>query len=262
MAGFQNVFKRVELKYLLQPDQYETLRRELEPMAAVDAYGETEILNIYYDTPDRRLIRDSLDKPRYKEKLRLRTYGTPRDDSPAFVEIKKKFEGIVYKRRIQVPYLQALQYLNEDVPLPESSQISGEIDYFKQVHRPLLPSMMIAYDRIALAGREDPDLRITFDQNIRWRTDHLDLRLGGIGRQLLEPGQVLMELKIAGGMPLELADILCRLGIFQTSFSKYGRGYADEMKLHPQILLHRTWMSRLKAAEAGTAESAEAVRVS
>ena len=229
MSGFQDVFQRIETKYLMDEDQYQALRKRLEGMAEVDQYGETPILNIYFDTPDYRLIRTSLEKPAYKEKLRLRSYGVPQDDTQAFIEIKKKFKGVVYKRRIGMSYEDSLAYLCEGRPVKEPSQISGEIDYFMHYYKGIRPAMAVSYDRIAMSGTTDSNLRITFDRNIRWRVDHMDLKEGNVGRDILEPGQHLMELKIAGAMSTELAEILSELNIYQVSFSKYGRGYVDYM---------------------------------
>lgn len=236
----KGVFKRVEKKYLLSEFQYRTLRTALQGIAEADAYGETPILNIYYDTPDFHLVRTSLDKPLYKEKLRLRCYQTPADESNSFIEIKKKFDGIVYKRRVPMQYADAQDILLSERSMlpaagqtegadfgwgPVERQIAGEIDYFRMRYQHLKPQMVVSYDRIAMAGVRDPELRITFDRNICWRTEDLDLRHGGYGQQLLLPDQYLMEIKIMGAMPLELAQILSRLKIFYTCFSKYGSGY-------------------------------------
>ena len=229
MAGFKDVFQRIEVKYLLDDMQYTELRRRLEGMAEVDSYGKTSILNIYFDTPDYKLIERSLEKPVYKEKLRLRTYGVADDDTNAFIEIKKKYKGVVYKRRISMPYAKALDYLVDGKRPDKRSQISDEIDYFLKYYKGIRPAMAISYDRIAMAGIEDPDLRITFDTNIRWRTDKLSLKEGNVGKDILLPGQHLMELKIAGAMSMELARILDELNIRKTSFSKYGKGYVDYM---------------------------------
>ncbi|WP_026519196.1 polyphosphate polymerase domain-containing protein [Butyrivibrio sp. FCS006] len=229
MAGFKDVFQRIEVKYLLDDMQYTELRKRLEGMAAVDSYGKTSILNIYFDTPDYKLIERSLEKPVYKEKLRLRTYGVADDDTNAFIEIKKKYKGVVYKRRISMPYKKAMEYLVDDKRPEQRSQISDEIDYFLKYYKGIRPAMAISYDRIAMAGIEDPDLRITFDTNIRWRTDKLSLSEGNVGKDILLPGQHLMELKIAGAMSIELAKILDELNIRKTSFSKYGKGYVDYM---------------------------------
>ncbi len=237
MGGFKDTFQRIETKYLLEDFQYRAIRERLEGMAQVDEYGKTSILNIYYDTPDFKLIKASLEKPVYKEKLRLRTYGKPEDDTRAFIEIKKKYKGIVYKRRIGMDYSDALEYLNKGGRVKKESQISHEIDYFKSFYKGLKPAMAISYDRIAMAGINDPELRITFDENIRWRVDHMDLKYGNVGQDILKPGQHLMELKIAGAMTMEMAHILDELSIRQTSFSKYGRGYVDYM--YPQRIENR-----------------------
>ncbi len=235
--AFREVFQRIEKKYLMTGRQYAQLRTRLEEIAEVDRYGMTTILNIYYDTPDDLLIRRSLDKPVYKEKLRLRSYGTPDTDSPSFIEIKKKYKGVVYKRRISAPYGEAAAYLDRtggsigerSARLRKNAQggrqIISEIDYFQHLYEGLEPRMVIAYDRIAMAGLEDPELRITFDTNLRWRTEDLDLRAGGYGTEILEPGQVLCELKIAGAVPFELAHMFSELHIYPVSCSKYGNAW-------------------------------------
>ena len=222
-------FMRYEIKYMLSTDQKQRLLDIMKDYMRPDDFGHTEIRNIYYDTPDFRLVRRSREKPVYKEKLRLRTYGIAKADTNAFIEIKKKYKGVVYKRRINMPYKEAMDYLTRDKELKERSQISDEIDYFKHFYKGLRPAMAISYDRIDMAGIEDPDLRITFDENIRWRTENLSLSEGNVGKDILLPGQHLMELKIAGAMSLELARILDELDIRKTSFSKYGRGYMEYM---------------------------------
>jgi SPX domain protein involved in polyphosphate accumulation len=229
MGGFKDVFERIETKFLLDDMQYTEIMKRLENMAAIDSYGKTSILNIYFDTPDYKLIEKSLEKPVYKEKLRLRTYGIANDETNAFIEIKKKYKGVVYKRRISMPYAKAVDYLVNGKEIEKRSQISDEIDYFLQFYKGIRPAMAISYDRIAMAGIHDPELRITFDTNIRWRTDKLSLTEGNVGKDILLPGQHLMELKIAGAMSVEMARILDELNIRQTSFSKYGRGYQDLM---------------------------------
>ncbi|MBR0430514.1 MAG: polyphosphate polymerase domain-containing protein [Lachnospiraceae bacterium] len=233
----KTVFKRIETKYLLNDIQYQALLERIRHKARVDEYGESTILNIYFDTPDYRLIRTSLEKPKYKEKLRLRSYGVPTEDSKAFIEIKKKYDGVVYKRRMTASYQESLDYLCFGKNIHKKSQISKEVDYFLDYYQGIRPAMAISYDRIAMIGTEDPELRITFDTNIRWRTDHLDLRYGNKGENILLPGQHLMEIKIAGAMDLELAAILSKLHIYPTSFSKYGRGYQLMCKEQENILL-------------------------
>ncbi len=227
MKMFKFSFERSEIKYLLSDIQYGALMKMLRDIVREDSYGKTNIMNIYFDTPDFGMIRTSLEKPVYKEKLRLRTYGTPSDDSNAFAEIKKKYDGIVYKRRILLPYTQALDYLTGSAAIEKESQISKEIDYLRFSWKNPQPTAVISYDRVAFEGIEDPDLRITFDENIRYRTEKLDLKEGPYGRPILPEGMHLMELKIAGAIPLNIARILSELKIFPVSFSKYGRAYED-----------------------------------
>lgn len=222
---YQDIFERKERKYILTEAVYQKLRKELNRFMAVDQYGETTILSMYYDTASSLLIRRSMEKPVYKEKLRLRCYGVPESDSPSFIEIKKKFKGIVYKRRIGMSYIDAVQYMEQNKPLEIPSQISREISYFKQFYGDLQPKTVIACERTAMAGRMDPDLRITFDRNIRWRNTDLDLRNGADGKRLLEEGQILMEVKIKDALSWEMAKLFSGMSIYPCSFSKYGEAY-------------------------------------
>ena len=221
MSEYREVFKRTEIKYLLSEDQFQELFSFLETMAQVDEYGETRINNIYFDTPDYSLVRTSLEKPLYKEKLRLRTYGRTDDDTNSFIEIKKKFDGIVYKRRVAGRYEDTYNYLVKDGEPIDDSQISREIEGFRMMYEGLRPAMTIAYDRVAMAGIDDPEFRVTFDRNIRWSTDSLDLRKETDGKPIIEKGQRMMEIKVANAMPLPLARKLSELQIFPASFSKY-----------------------------------------
>ncbi|MBE5906141.1 MAG: polyphosphate polymerase domain-containing protein [Lachnospiraceae bacterium] len=225
MSEYKEVFKRTEVKYLLSKEQFDKLFPELEKIAKIDKYGKTRINNIYYDTPNYELIRTSLEKPMYKEKLRLRTYGETKDDTNSFIEIKKKYDGIVYKRRISAPYRKSFNYLLHGGEAIDNSQISKEIAALCRRYPGLQPAMTICYDRIAMAGIEDPDFRVTFDTNIRWNTDVLDLREIPEGTPILNDGEYMMEIKVASAMPLSLSKVLSELEIFPASFSKYGRGY-------------------------------------
>ena len=222
----QCCFQRYEKKYLITPAQQELLLAGARPYMKDDEYGQYTICNIYYDTADWFLIRTSLEKPVYKEKLRVRSYGIPGDGGRVFVEIKKKVDGIVYKRRVVMPAADAPHWLAGDASAAPGGQISREIDWFQQFHR-TAPRVFIGYDRTALAGIEDPELRMTFDTGLRWRDTDLDLRAGDHGAPILPPGQVLMELKIPGAVPLWLSRLLSRAEIFPTSFSKYGACYQN-----------------------------------
>lgn len=217
----QTVFARKEVKYLLTQRQYLDLRAGLANQMAEDRYGLSTICNIYYDTPESYLITRSLEKPDYKEKLRLRSYGIPKPDTTVYLEIKKKVAGIVSKRRIGLTLREAEDYLNLDQYPAQDSQILREIDYLK--HRlPLVPMLFLAYDRIALAGIEDPAFRVTFDRRIRSRRDRLSLGQGHAGDLLLPETMVLMEAKIQGAAPLWFVRLLSELEIRRLSFSKYG----------------------------------------
>ena len=222
--AYQAVFKRKEMKYLLTAKQYQRLMGELADRIVPDDFPVSAISNLYYDTPDFRLIRTSLQKPKYKEKLRLRCYKVPNADTQAFLEIKKKAMGIVYKRRESLPYRRAVNYLAGKGP-GGTSQIFRELDWMLKSYGNLAPAMFLSYDRLSFKGKDDPSVRLTFDRNILWRTTALDLAAGTWGEQLLSPGERLMEIKISNAMPLWLADALSRCGIYPTSFSKYGKAY-------------------------------------
>ncbi len=226
MAVFQFTFKRYERKYLITEEQYDALMKRLDGKMVEDLYARSLITNIYYDTPDFRLIRQSLEKPVYKEKLRLRSYGVPKEDSKVFVEIKKKYKGVVYKRRIQAPLSDAVKFLDGG-PCPEPGQIGNEISYFVSFYKGLAPAMFISYERYSLASPTDSVLRMTFDRNITWRTEDLDLTSGIYGRKLDLNGKVLMEVKIPGVVPLWLSHIFDDLNILPASVSKYGRAYSS-----------------------------------
>ena len=223
--GVTNVFARTELKYRLTAAQDRFLRETLAPYVEPDQYGESTICNIYYDTPDFRLIRKSIEKPVYKEKLRLRSYGPAGPDDATFLELKKKYKGIVYKRRISLSERDAMNYLNGTSPLPEKNQISRELDWFLAFYGDLRPSVYLNYDRTAYYSNEDPDLRITFDRNICFRTDDLSLQSLPGGRFVIRPGESILEIKAAGAMPLWLTALLTQANAQRTSFSKYGTAY-------------------------------------
>jgi len=226
MTKNKDVFERCEKKYLLSEIQVQALMGQLTEHMKADRYGVHTIGNIYYDTDDFAIIRASIDKPLYKEKLRLRCYGAPKPDSAVFLELKKKYKGIVYKRRVEMTLAQAQRYLQTGEKPPGGGQILDEIDWFLKRYRPS-PKVYIAYDRLALYGMEDPELRVTFDRNIRFRDHALDLAKGSWGTPLLASGQALIELKLCGAMPLWLAKALSEMGIYPITYSKYGVCYKN-----------------------------------
>lgn len=229
MAQYQSVFKRYELKYRLRGSQYADFLEAVSSLMTADCYGRTTICNIYFDTPDFRLIRASLEKPIYKEKLRLRTYGVPNEASPSFAELKKKYKGIVYKRRICLPYREAYGWLVNGGPPPED-QVAEEIQKFIDFYGRLIPAGALFYDRTSYIGNEDPSLRLTIDENVRWRAGNSSLTEGDHGKSLFGNSEYIMEIKIPDSMPLWLSHILDKLKIYPESCSKYGTAYISMLK--------------------------------
>ncbi len=182
----QTSFARYEKKYRLQAGQQQALLQQMQPYLTPDRYSSYTICNLYYDTADWQLIRACLEKPVYKEKLRVRSYGVPSDQTPVFLEIKKKYAGIVYKRRITAAAQEAAGLLTRDLPVRAAGQIGAEIAQCQARYR-AEPRVFIAYDRQAFSGAQDAGLRVTFDTNLRWRQTELDLRLGDHGAPLLPP---------------------------------------------------------------------------
>ena len=220
-------FARYEKKYFLTPLQQTAVLEGIRAHTRPDEYGKYTICNLYYDTDDWRIIRASIEKPAYKEKLRVRSYGVPAQDGDVFVELKKKCCDVVYKRRITAPAALAQRDVRL-AALAEGGQIGREIEWFQRVNR-TKPKVFLAYDRLAFAGIEEPELRITFDKNIRWRETALDLCRGSEGTPLLSEGKILMELKLPGACPLWLSALLSGVGAFPTSFSKYGEYYCKQV---------------------------------
>lgn len=218
------IFKRHEAKYRLTLDQLALIKKEFETHMIADEHGESTICSLYYDTPDFRLIRHSIEKPVYKEKLRIRSYGVANEDSIVFVELKKKYKKVVYKRRISLKETEAMQYLSTG-EIAKRSQITNEIDYFKDYYKGLAPAMLLSYKREAYYATEDRDFRVTFDREVLWRDYDLVLNKGIYGRPLLDDNTVLMEVKTAEAIPLWFVKLLSENQIYKTSFSKYGTAY-------------------------------------
>ena len=233
--AFQTVFKRYELKYMLTIAQKEKILEAIAPYMKLDKYGRTVIRNIYFDTENYRLIRRSIEKPAYKEKLRIRSYSQATSDSTVFVELKKKYDKVVYKRRIALTEGEAMAWVTGKIPSPVSTQISREIDYFIGFYEKLKPSVFLSYEREAYYERGGGDFRVTFDDMILCRQSDLSLCSEAYGTPILPEGMVLMELKCSGGIPLWMADVLSREKIYKTSFSKYGTAYTN--LIYPDIHL-------------------------
>ena len=229
---FQTVFQRYELKYLLTPEQKEKVLAAMQPYMKLDKYGRTTIRNLYYDTDTYLLIRRSIEKPEYKEKLRIRSYSRTSADSAVFVELKKKYKHIVYKRRIPLPFREATAWLSGEKHTEKHTQIADEIDYFMELYGTLHPTVFLSYEREAYYCNNGSDFRVTFDDTILCRQDDLSLASDVYGTPILPEGKVLMEIKCSGGIPLWMAHVLSEEKIYKTSFSKYGTAY--EMLIFPQ----------------------------
>lgn len=222
---YQTTFKRYELKYLLNLSEKEKILRAMDGHMKLDKYGRTTIRNIYFDTDTFLLIRRSLEKPIYKEKLRVRSYKKVSPLDPVFVELKKKYDSVVYKRRLVLPENDVSFAFRFGAPLPDTSQIADEIEYFREYYKSLHPTVFLTYEREAFYSTDGGDFRVTFDENILYRTSDFSLGSDVYGEPLLSRGQTLMEIKTAGGIPLWMTETLNKNGIFKTSFSKYGSAY-------------------------------------
>ncbi len=230
------VFNRCEKKYLLNQQQYEAMLENISDYMVMDTYNKNnqfyKISNIYYDTINNDIIRTCIDKPIYKEKLRIRSYGVPSVEDNVFVEIKKKYNGIVYKRRTQMQLKDAYQYLRGDISASYiiqnnsniNNQLLGEIDYYKNFYK-VVPKVYLSYDRLAYFEKNDGDFRITFDTNITTRREDIRLEYGSFGELLLPENMYLMEIKINRAVPLWFVKIMSDLKIYPVSFSKYGTEY-------------------------------------
>ena len=225
MKTNQNTFMRYEIKYLVTAEQRRAIMEAVSQFMEPDEYGRSTICNIYYDTPDMRLVRRSIEKPVYKEKLRVRCYGTASADDKVFVELKKKYDDVVFKRRVSMKEEQAGKYLAGECNSPKQNQIVSEIDYFIAGYSGIAPAAYISYEREAYFANDDPNLRITLDDNILWRDYDLSLSKGAYGNPLLNPGQSLMEIKVSSAMPLWLTHLLSEQKIYKVNFSKYGNAY-------------------------------------
>lgn len=231
--GYQNTFKRYELKYLLTPEQMDRIIGIMGQHMALDKYGRTVIRNLYFDTDSYRLIRHSMEHPVYKEKLRIRSYGLISENGEAFVELKKKYDHIVYKRRLTIPQNIALSWLAGNISYAPDCQIGQEIDYFRAYYGNLHPTVFLSYAREAWYSLDGSDFRVTFDDDILCRQESLSLSQEPWGTPLLPENKVMMEIKTSGGIPLWMTHLLTENHIFKTSFSKYGTAY--ERLIYPKL---------------------------
>ena len=222
------VMKRYELKYLLDAEQTAFLMKRLDGHMQLDQYGRTSIASLYYDTPSYQLIRTSVEKPPFKEKIRLRSYGLATLESPVYLELKRKTEGIVYKRRVQSTIPLVEKFFAGSGDICAGGQINREITYFRDYYGALVPACLIIYDREAFF-EPGGDLRLTIDHNPRYRVDHLDLTYSMEGIPLRPPGHTILEIKVQEAMPLWLTKILSDGQIYKNSFSKYGEAFRQQL---------------------------------
>lgn len=233
VMAVQTVFKRYELKYMLTKEQKEIITAAMAPYMKLDKFGRTTIRNIYYDTDTYLLIRRSIEKPAYKEKLRIRSYDRANPDSTVFLELKKKYDHVVYKRRVFLPEAEALNWISGEKPCQKHTQISEEVDYFLDHYKTLHPAVFLSYEREAYFSKDGSDFRVTFDDNILCRQEDLSLESDVYGTPILPEGNVLMEIKCSGGIPLWMTSVLSEEHIYKTSFSKYGTAYKNV--IFPQL---------------------------
>ena len=229
----QEIFNRIEKKYMLYQDGYQKLMKELGPYITLNSFGHQTICNLYFDNSTYEIARNSISKPVYKEKIRVRSYGIPDKDTKVFLELKKKYKKMVNKRRIGLTLQELERYLYFNRPPEKNKQIFEELDYcIKTKH--LVPTMYVAYDRVSYFANSDENLRITFDSNLRYRKEHIDFEYGDVAQKFFDQDVYIMEIKTLNAIPLWLVDILSRLEIYPTSFSKYGEIYKKE-------ILKREW---------------------
>ena len=231
--AYQSIFRRFELKYILTQEQKDAVLAAIAQHMMPDKYGKTTIRNIYFDTDNYRLIRQSIEKPIYKEKLRIRSYGPAAPEDDVYVELKKKFKGVVYKRRLKLPQKDAIDWLCNAATCRSDTQIAREIDYFLAFYQTLHPRIFLSYQRQAYVTKDGSDFRVTFDDSILCRQENICLDAPICGAAVLPEGLTLMEIKSPGGIPLWLTKALSENRIFKTSFSKYGKAY--ETIIYPKL---------------------------
>lgn len=226
------VFNRREVKYMLTEDDKNALLEVLSDKMESDKFNKDmkpySICNLYLDTPSDELIVKSLEKPVFKEKIRLRSYGQVSLDDKVFLESKKKFKGVVNKRRTSIILSDAYNYF-ENATIPSgyaklNGQVMKEIDYIMHFY-PLKPKVYLSYDRWAFFEKGNSDFRLTIDTNIQTRRTDLRLDSPAYGKPILEEGQFLMEAKAFKAFPLWFVHFLSERGINKISFSKYGTEY-------------------------------------
>ena len=229
MGDMSFVFERKEVKFPVTEAQREAFLQLTSDKMHPDMYGESTIMSLYFDTDDFRLLRRSAEHPFYKEKLRFRSYGVPNSGSTVFLEIKKKLDGIVYKRRISLPYTDYVRFAGGSLDALPNSQIGREIKYFSGLYPTLSPKILVCYERSAFFANDDMTTRVTFDRNIRYRFSELAPDKGAHGKRIFDDDTDVLELKFYSFVPKYISDALTELGIKPFSFSKCGTAYNEEI---------------------------------
>lgn len=236
-------FRRYEKKFIISQEQYEAILVNISKYMDCDKYckdgNNYSIFNIYYDTDNNDVISHSISKPYYKEKLRLRSYKAEcSENDKVFLEIKKKINGIVNKRRVVLTLKEAKRFIENGIrPVCldfESKQVIHEIEYYLKNHK-VKPKVYISYSRKAYFAKENKDFRLTFDSKIITRRDKVSFEYGSYGDDILGERKYLMEVKILGAMPLWFTKILSKLNIYPDHFSKYGNEYMNYIKKQKSV---------------------------
>ncbi|MBP3869709.1 MAG: polyphosphate polymerase domain-containing protein [Faecalicoccus sp.] len=224
-----DTFERVEDKYELSESQYQLFLKAIQDHVHPDIYYKYTVHSIYFDNDHYQLAVNSLQKPEYKCKVRLRTYEQPNKDSKCFLELKKKYNDIVYKTRFYMDVNSAYRYLYENVIPEDSNNIMRELNYVFHYYD-LHNFCYVQYDRECYAANEDADVRITFDTNIRYRLDDISLSTKGSEIDLIPEDTHMLEIKCKDRYPLWLVEILSKMKLYKKSFSKCGSIYVNNFE--------------------------------
>lgn len=165
--AYQAVFERYEMKYIMTKRQRKAVLEAMLPFMRQDDFGHTTIRNVYFDTDQYRLARHSVEKPIYKEKFRIRSYKQVGPQDSVFIELKKKYCDVVYKRRESLTQLETLEWIVQETPFPKATQIGNEIDYFFEFYQTLKPKIFLSYERDAFCATDGSDFRVTL-MKISW----------------------------------------------------------------------------------------------
>ena len=231
MASMTYVFARNEKKFLITKEQKNSLLALLGDSIRPDEWGRSTVLSLYCDTPSHMMIRNSLEHPVYKEKIRIRTYGLAKEDGSVFLELKQKVDGVTYKRRTTMNLRRALAFVSGygDPETQIEREIAATVNRYAR-NGGLRPSMLISCEREAFFAKDDPGIRLTFDEGIRWSDTDMTLTQAAVAEhRIMDADLVLLEVKCGAAMPLWLVRVMSSLGLRQTGFSKYGMAWKQLM---------------------------------